>query len=152
MPSSGRTSRRRNVDVVAGKEVARLGHGATVRDDLEVGNRGQGRVEASEHQRMIVDKSDPNHHACQVTVTVIPLRPPSIVNSASIACARRSMDGVRSVSDRFKEFADLHAHIERLDSKEAERAARSNTRLIPWDLIGAIGETCEQLAAVDAAV
>ncbi|HLX34534.1 MAG TPA: hypothetical protein VKR30_04755 [Candidatus Limnocylindrales bacterium] len=76
----------------------------------------------------------------------------SLLRSEAFTLAANRNGHAYRLAERFRKFAEYREQVSLVDKVQAERLHVQRTRLMFWDLIGGLAESCEQLAAVFTAV
>jgi hypothetical protein len=76
----------------------------------------------------------------------------SLLRAEAMTLYRHRSSVARAVWKGFEEFDRQLERVRAIDPREADKLATQRPRLLVWDLIGLIGEACEQLGAVHTAV
>ena len=76
----------------------------------------------------------------------------SLLRAEAMTLCQHRSSAARAVWKGFEEFDRQVERVRAIDLREADKLATQRPRLLVWDLVGLIGEACEQLGAVFTAV
>ena len=76
----------------------------------------------------------------------------SLLRAEAMTLSSHRSSAARTLWKSFAEFDRQLERVRAIDPREADKLATQRPRLLVWDLVGLIGEACEQLGAVYSAI